>query len=286
MTIRTLDHFLILIDDLPAAADTYSRLGFHVRPIAQHLSIGSANCIIHLGHTYLELFWLGQAPQALQDQYRPRLQAGPGLTHVCVHSDSLEADTPALKAAGVNPSPPLNARRKITRPDGREDETASASMYMWRDEHRYLSIFRSFHGKPDTIFIPEYVNHANGAREVKRCVFQSEDPAADIAYFQTLYGGPASDRTLDGFRMTGPRGEVSEVITPAAAAARYGAAAMPAAGLGSLGALPLALHYAVDSIDACRQHLRGAAVPFAEPADAIVVSADAACGVLTVFEAI
>jgi hypothetical protein len=284
MPLRTLDHFVILIEQLEDACSNYRRLGFHVRPIARHLSIGSSNAVIHLKDTYLELIDLGTAPAFLQDQYFPRFEAGPGLCHVSVHSDSLEADHARLKAAGLKPGTALNARRKIIHPDGREDETASSSMYCWREEHRYLSIFHSVHDKPETIFIDGHVDHANGAQEVVRCVFQSEDPAKDLAYFETLYEGPIADRTVDGFRVIGPRREVSEVITPATASARYGTA-MPTAGLGGLGALPLALHYSVKSLERCAQVLRDAGVSFAQTGGAVMVPAAEACGVTTVFEA-
>ncbi len=282
---RALDHFVILIEKIEPAVQAYQRLGFNVRPIARHLSIGSCNSVIHLEHTYLELLDVSEAPQFLKDQYEPRLAAGPGLTHVAVHSDSLEADQARLAAAGLNPGTILNARRKMTFPDGREGETASSSMYCWRQEHRYLSIFVSVHNKPETIFVDGHVNHANQARRIVRCVFQSEDPALDIDYFETLYEGRVSDRTIDGFRFAGPHGDVTEVITPAVAAARYGDA-MPARGLAGLGALPLALHYAVASLEGSANCLRAADVPFTRTTGALIVPAAEACGVTTVFEAL
>jgi hypothetical protein len=281
---KTLDHFVILVEPLEPAVADYQRLGFHVRPIARHLSIGSSNAVIHLHHTYLELFTLGDAPALFQDAYRPRLQAGPGLCHVSLDSQSLEADQARLQAAGLQPGAIASARRRMVHPDGREDETASSFMYCWREQHRYLSLFVSHHAKPETIFIDGHVNHANSAQEVTRCVFQSEEPALDLPYFRSLYGRAETDRTVDGFRFLGPRGEVSEVITPAAAAARYGAAT-PAAGLAGLGALPLALHYRVGSMAQCEQHLRGAGLDSAAVGGRLVVPAALACGVVTVFEA-
>lgn len=284
MSPKTLDHFVILVEPLEPAVADYQRLGFHVRPIARHLSIGSSNAVIHLRHTYLELFTLGDAPALFQDAYRPRLQAGPGLCHVSLDSQSLEADQARLQAAGLQPGAIASARRRMVHPDGREDETASSFMYCWREQHRYLSLFVSHHVKPETIFVDGHVNHPNGAQEVPRCVFQSEDPALDLPYFRTLYGRSETERTVDGFRFVGPRGEVSEVITPAAAAARYGPA-MPGPGLAGLGALPLAMHYRVNSMAQCEQHLRGAGLDAAAVGGSLVVPAAQACGVVTVFEA-
>lgn len=284
MSPKTLDHFVIIVEPLEGAVVDYQRLGFHVRPIARHLSIGSSNAVVHLHRTYLELFTLGKAPAEFQDAYRPRLQAGPGLCHVSLDSSSLEADQTRLRVAGLNPGGIASARRRMVFPDGREDETASSFMYCWREQHRYLSLFVSHHAKPETIFIDDHVNHANSAQDVTRCVFQSEDPALDMPYFRTLYGRAETDRTVDGFRFVGPRNEVSEVITPSAAQARYGAA-MPAKGLAGLGALPLALHYRVGSMAQCERHLRAARLDVANLGGALVVPAAQACGVVTVFEA-
>jgi hypothetical protein len=284
MSPKTLDHFIILVEPLEPAVADYERLGFHVRPIARHLSVGSKNAVIHLHHTYLELFTLDQAPAEFQDAYRPRLQAGPGLCHVSLDSTSLLDDQARLRAAGLNPGGITNARRRMVHPDGREDETQSSCMYCWREQHRYLSLFVSHHARPETIFVDGHVRHANGAQQVIRCVFQSEDPALDLPYFRSLYGRAETDRTVDGFRFLGPRGEVSEVITPATAQARYGAA-MPVQGLAGLGALPLALHYRVGSMAQSEQYLRGAGLAVAAVGGTLVVPAAQACGVVTVFEA-
>ena len=45
MPLRTLDHFVILVEALDAAVDAYQRLGFHTRPIARHAVIGSSNSV-------------------------------------------------------------------------------------------------------------------------------------------------------------------------------------------------------------------------------------------------
>ena len=283
MPIRTLDHFLILVDPLEPAAATCARLGFHVRPIAQHLDLGSANCVIHLRDTYLELLFLGDAPPVFQHQYRPRLAAGQGLAHVSLNSRSLEADRERLAAAGLQPGPIVSARRAIMRPDGRVDETASSFFYIWRDEHRYMSLFQSFHAKPDTIFIDAYTEHANTAADVVRLVYMSDDPARDLGYFTALFEGPPATVGPDGFSFVGPRGEITEVMTVMRATARYGAN-LPGAGLCQLGGLPVALHYSVGSVARCTAYLQSQGVPL-EPFDGgVVVAADGACGVTTVFE--
>lgn len=283
MTVRTLDHFLILVEPLEPAVAIYAQLGFHVRPIAKHEALGSANSVIHLKNTYLELLFLGDSTPAINAQYRPRFAAGPGLANVSLQSNSLEADTERLKAAGLTTYPILNARRKIVRPDGTPDYTASSSFYFWREEHRYMSLFHSVHDKPDTIFIEAYTHHANTVHDVTRLVYMSDDPAEDLAYFTTVYEGAPASTGPEGFSFVGPRGEVTEVTTIARATERYGKH-LPSAGLGGLGGLPVALHYSTASIEACSAHLKSHNVGHSAFGQGLIVAADEACGVSTVFE--
>ncbi len=283
MPIRTLDHFLILVEPLELAVATYAQLGFHVRPIAKHEALGSANSVIHLKNTYLELFFLGDSPPAIAEQYRPRFAAGQGLANVSLQSNSLEADTERLKAAGLTTYPILNARRKIVRPDGTPDYTASSSFYLWREEHCYMSLFHSVHDKPDTIFIEAYTHHANTVHDVTRLVYMSDDPGRDLGYFTTVYEGPPASNSPEGFTFVGPRGEVTEVTTVERATARYGRQ-LPNGGVRDLGGLPVALHYSTDSIDACAAHLKSHNVTYIQFGEGLIVPADQACGVTTVFE--
>ncbi|GAB5415255.1 MAG: VOC family protein [Congregibacter sp.] len=281
---KSLDHFVLLVRDLDLAASSYERLGFHVRPLAEHKDLGTRNRVLHFGHTYLELF---DATSGLEDVVKPyldRFQSGEGVVHVSLTSEHLEDDWQRMSAAGVDVHPILSARREITLPDGTRGETASRCFYQWRSDSRYLSLFFSDHPKPKMIFIPEYVCHPNGAREVSRCVYMSTTLNADRDYFSKCFMKNPDEETSERLAWRGARGDLTEVLTVNAAQQRYGdllsvTDPAPFAGLG------IALHYVVDNLDDCRGLLQTTDASHCELYDGTIgVAASKATGCVVCFE--
>ncbi|WP_158547408.1 VOC family protein [Rhodovulum sp. 12E13] len=281
---KSLDHFVHMVRDLETARQTWSRLGFHVRPAARHIEFGSSNAVVIFERTYNELLWLEHctAP-ALVDPYMPRLTAGEGLAHVSLTADSLAAERQRLEGLGHAVGVEGNARRAVTMPDGRDDETDSSFLYNWQPARPFNSLFFSEHRKPDQIFIPGYVDHANGARDVTRLVWLSADPGSDLGYFRDSWGQEPESVGEDGFVFRGARGDLSEVLTSHAVRARYGALA-GAADPGTVGGYPVAMHFRVSDPDATRGFLAGAGVEVADLEHGIGVAAADACGAVLVFE--
>ncbi|GAB5374395.1 MAG: VOC family protein [Acuticoccus sp.] len=244
---KSLDHFVLMVEDQEAARERYQRLGFHVRPTALHIELGSTNAVVIFPETYIELLYLGDSKAILRDQYLARFACGPGLAHVSLTATELAEEDKRLKALGYTPGPLGSARRKVIMPDGREDETDSNYLYNWRPEHRFLSLFFSEHKKPHAIFIDGYFDHPNGARGIAGTVAMSQDPAADLAYFEDAYGGKAETVGPDGFTMRGGRGDTFEVLSVAAANARFGDLLAPRT-VEPLGAFPVAIRYRVDDL--------------------------------------
>ncbi|MEQ8803220.1 MAG: VOC family protein, partial [Haliea sp.] len=79
---KSLDHFVLLVRDADAAAAVYERLGFHVRPLAEHKDIGSRNRVVHFDQTYLEFIDMAGAREDVACPYLDRFQIGEGLVHV------------------------------------------------------------------------------------------------------------------------------------------------------------------------------------------------------------
>ncbi|EED34371.1 conserved hypothetical protein [Luminiphilus syltensis NOR5-1B] len=275
-----------LVRDADAAAAVYERLGFHVRPLAEHKDIGSRNRVVHFGHTYLEFADFEGAREDVAGPYTDRFQLGEGLAHVSLTSDRLEDDRARLEAVGMQPYPILSARRRITLPDGSFGETASRCFYLWREDNRYLSLFFSDHPKPDMIFIPEFVRHDNGASEVSRCVYMSTTLAADRDYFSRCFGSEPVEEASERIAWQGPRGDLTEVLSPAAAQVRYGdllhlSTPEPLPGIG------IALHYRVADIERCRAVLEAGGLAVRKLDEgAIGVAAEDAVGCIAVFESL
>jgi hypothetical protein len=280
---RALDHFVCATRDVDVAAAAYQRMGFRVLPKMRHVEIGSCNRIVQLRGTYFELVSdLDRCPPALRDRLTARFACGEGLTMTSLTSCDLPGDHARL---GAEPDLVvdriLNARRRIAMPDGTDDETDSHCFYVWHPRSTFLTLFLSEHYKPDTIWIPEYMCHANGAQRVVRQTFVAPHPMAERAYFERMLGTVAAVTTPDRLEFVTPRGETIEVLAPAALTRRFGAAAPPPcqafAGHG------VALRYEVDDLAVCRRLLAESEVTYLESPGMLTVPGEHAAGVVTEF---
>jgi hypothetical protein len=281
---RNLDHFVVTVEDLAAAQQAYRRLGFSVMPKARHAAIGTANHIIQLHDTYLEL--LGDLDQCsfepLKQRFESRRAAGDGFYINCLTSTDLKPDRDALLAKRHACGEIISARRQVTMPDGTRDETASDCFYVWRDEPRLTStLFYAAHGKPHVIWFEPWQSHPNTAMTTLSLTYASDDLQADEPYFTDLFAAPPADRRASSLIYKTPRGECFEVFTHEALHKRYGQFT-PARN--SLAVLGVGIRYGVASLDVCRAALLGTGTPFTEQAGVITVAAGDACGVVSEFE--
>ena len=282
MSIKTLDHFAHNVPELDVATEVYTKLGFHVRPRALHIELGSSNSVIHFEKTYYELIDLTHGTDWLVAPYRAKLDFGSGMCHVSLDSSDLEADRERLKGLGHNPLKVVSARRKITLPTGEPTETQSSCFYNWRDDNPYLSLFYSIHEKPETIFIPEYVNHENGALDISKIVFCTTTLKADIDYFTDSLEKAPDQQDSDSFTMTGSRGEVTEVMTQKAFEKSYGEFAY--AKLEPLAGLPKLMTLHVRDISQTKSYFQRKSIPFLETENGIGIHEDHTLGIGILFE--
>jgi len=128
VTLQGFDHFIILVNDLAAATETYRRLGFQVRPGGEHPAFGSHNAIAALADgTYLELVAFKDAALAEKTFWREAakmLRAGQGYGGYALASDDLANDTALLRQQSLDAAEPAAGSR--TRPDGQRVEWQTA----------------------------------------------------------------------------------------------------------------------------------------------------------------
>jgi catechol 2,3-dioxygenase-like lactoylglutathione lyase family enzyme len=109
-----IDHVVILVPDLDAAVEAYTRLGFSVVPGGRH-NVATHNALIALQDgAYIELiaFW-EDAPRHRWHRFRG---LGGGLVDYCMRTDDLDGDVAALRSAGIA----MSERQPMSRlrPDG------------------------------------------------------------------------------------------------------------------------------------------------------------------------
>lgn len=97
----SIDHIIIGVRDLQAATNTFAeRLGLIPSGGGIHPAGGTANRIVVIGETYLELITVHK-PEEAQESLRRRLEQAEGYLNFVLASDSIEADSQAIRQRGV-----------------------------------------------------------------------------------------------------------------------------------------------------------------------------------------
>ncbi len=99
--LTAIDHIIIGVNDLERATTVFSQqLGLAVSGGGIHPSGGTANRIIVIGDTYLELLMV-RAPAEAEPAVLERLAQGEGYLNFVLASDTIEADSRAMARRGV-----------------------------------------------------------------------------------------------------------------------------------------------------------------------------------------
>jgi hypothetical protein len=177
-----LDHIIILVNDLEAAASRYRAMGFALKPGRPHDNGIRNQHVKFEDGTELELLTAPDAKDQLTAQYRRYLAQGDGPAHLVLYAP--DADALAARIVGGV----FGARREglITFPVG----------------HRLRPIFFGGRNKSPTDR-PEHFAHANSAYSLTRAWLALDDVAPELELFGAVGGSlseeqvqvPASTRT-------------------------------------------------------------------------------------------
>lgn len=112
-----IDHVIIGVNNLEQATTTFSqKLGLTPSGGGKHPTGGTANRIIVIGDTYLELITM-YAPEEAQQSMRERLAKGDGYLNCVFASDNIAADSEAMRQRNVTIIGPNEG--KLIEADGR-----------------------------------------------------------------------------------------------------------------------------------------------------------------------
>ena len=209
-----IDHIVIAVRDLDAAARDYEKLGFTVVPGGKH-PVGTHNVLIGFADgAYIELIaFYRDNPD---HRWWAALQRGEGFVDFCMQTDDLIGDTVRLRAAGVKIDDPIPWSR--ARPDGYQLKWL---LSLARDEHRGVAPFLIQDETPRDERVPGQTSHANGATGVGRVTVAVNDIPTVTRWYEAVVGheGASVDRSevgANGICFTiGPHRV--ELLAPAAA---------------------------------------------------------------------
>jgi catechol 2,3-dioxygenase-like lactoylglutathione lyase family enzyme len=190
MTLRHIigvDHVVVAVRDLDAAAEVWKGLGFTVSPRGTHSpQMGSGNYTIMFGEDYLELLGIIAATPH-NAPMREWLEKREGVERVAFTTDDAAAGVAEVQARGVAATGPIAFGRPVPMPDGTMSE-ARFQVFHWPVTLRPggMRIFACQHLTRETVWIPELQSHANGASGILRVEALAKDPKAAAAEMAEL----------------------------------------------------------------------------------------------------
>lgn len=221
-TIVGLDHVVVVVRDLAAAAETWTNLGFTVSDRGTHSAhMGTGNHTLMLGEDYLELLGV-LTPTERNAPTRALLEQREGIERLAFTTSDAARGVTALRDRGIAGEGPIAFSRPVEMPDGTTSE-ARFETFLWpRDERPGgVRLFACQHFTRETVWLPHLQDHANTAHRIIRLEMLAQDPMAAAAHMGRLTGA-TPEQIADGWRVAsgGTRG-VFEFVDRTALFARH-----------------------------------------------------------------
>jgi hypothetical protein len=216
------DHVVIPVRDLDAAAQRWQAAGFTVSPRGKHSDyMGTANYTIVFDHDYMELMGIDHATPHNQPTI-DFLEQREGIERAAFTTDDAAALAAELKNHGYNGEGPLAFGRPVSLPGGGTRE-ARFQIATWPVDEAPggLRVFACQHLTRAAVWIPELQQHANGAKRLVRLEIIANEPREAAAHMARLIDRQ-TEAIPDGFRVpSGGNRAVFEFLSAAAFARRY-----------------------------------------------------------------
>lgn len=275
-----LDHVVVAVKDLDAAAKAWAAIGFTLSPRGTHSAhLGTGNYTIMLDPDYIELLGvLAETPHNAPT--RAFLEKGEGIERTAFTAKDADAGAAEIRALGYEAIGPVDFGRPVTLPGGGETEARFRTFFWPVDEQPGgMRIFACQHKTRDAVWIPELMRHANTAQRLLRVELLSPEPRKAAEHLARMIGAVVEAGPDGGWQVASGGGRADFLFfDQTALERRYGtllAGSRPNEGA-------VALVVAVSDLEAAAH----AAGPSAVRKDgSVLVPPAAANGMLVVFSA-
>jgi catechol 2,3-dioxygenase-like lactoylglutathione lyase family enzyme len=187
--VKGVDHVFILVNDLDKSAEHYRRLGFTLSPRGLHSKEkGTGNYTIMLPDDYFELLGIVNETQGNLHQRQRLADQGEGLHAIACRIDNAREAKAELAVLGIQTSEVGAFQRPVELPKGGEGIAAFETVSFNDDEVPQGMVFMCQHKTRDTVWLPELLEHENGAIALSAIGLISADPQAAARGFARLYG--------------------------------------------------------------------------------------------------
>ena len=183
-----IDHAVVMVRDLDKAAENWRRLGFTVSPRGTHSAhMGTGNYTIMFDPDYMELLGVLVETEHNAPARASLARRGEGIERVAFTAVDSAAGAEEIRARGFEPVGPTDFERPVTMPDGRLS-AARFTTFQWpvAEAPGGVRIFACQHKTRETVWIPELMKHANGAKRLRQVLIVSPEPAGDAAHLARM----------------------------------------------------------------------------------------------------
>ncbi len=279
--ITRLDHVVIAVKNLEAAAATYRKFGVTLTPRGLHEGKGTGNHCIMFGDTYVELLGIVDGVGATGRLAQRVNERGEGGMAIAYGADDADEVYAALARAGVVAEAPNDLSRPLEL-DGVREMVRFRNVMMPDSGLPETMQFVCTHLTPElTRARREWQLHPSGATGVAGIIVAHDRPHDAVAACEKLFGAVRTavelgtpgvlHAMLDNTKIT--------IKTPADIAAAFGPDALK--GAPQRGIVGLSIR--VNEVDAASAMLDMGRVPHRETKAGVVVPAAAAHGVFLAF---
>ncbi len=194
MTIKSIagiDHAVVAVKDLDAAAANWKQLGFTISPRGTHSAhMGTGNYTIMLGEDYMELLGVLTATGHNAPTRTYLEQTGGGIERVAFTTLSAAAGAAELRTMGYEAIGPTDFERPVILPDGSKS-AAKFATFQWpvAEAPGGVRLFACQHKTRETVWIPELQRHANTAHRINRVFIVTPDVEADARHLAKMIAG-------------------------------------------------------------------------------------------------
>jgi len=229
---KGLDHLVVCVNDLDAAAEKYRQLGFTVTPRARH-PFGTHNCIVQLDGFFLELLTVAEPekitpPQpghfsfaAFNQHYLAKQQ---GCSMLVMDTDSFLGDNQHTRQAGLDTYEPFEFSRQAILPS-KESVTVSFGLnFVSSPLMPMAAFFTCQQFQPEYFWKDEYQQHENTANKIIEVCLVAQNPVEVEPFLTTFTDGEASMARDEDIIIKTNRGRLA-ILTPNSFEQRYQAPA-------------------------------------------------------------
>jgi hypothetical protein len=183
-----IDHAVVMVKELDKAAENWKQLGFTISPRGTHSAhMGSGNYTIMFDPDYMELLGVLAETEHNAPARAFLAKHGDGIERVAFTATDSAAGAEEIRARGYAPIGPTDFERPVTMPDGRIS-AAKFRTFQWpvAEAPGGVRIFACQHKTRETVWIPELMKHANGAKRLRQVLIATPEPAKDAAHLARM----------------------------------------------------------------------------------------------------